>query len=65
MARLVKSRKKQNKEKRRCKRCGNKLESGNFRWCDDCLKLFREEYKDAEPISEYEIHALPSIIDDN
>ncbi len=64
MARLKKSRK-QKKEERYCKRCGEKLEEGNFWWCEKCRRELKTEYKDADPISDYELHFLPSVIDDN
>lgn len=64
MARL-KKRRKPNKEDKPCKRCGKILEEGNFRWCDNCQKELKLEYKDQDPISEYELHYLPSLINND
>lgn len=64
MAKLKKHRKPQ-REKRYCRRCGKILEEGNFRWCDTCQTKLKAEYKDQDPTSDYQIHYLPSIINDD
>lgn len=65
MARLKKSRS-QNKEKRYCKRCNGELEEGNFRWCNECQRRLRAEYKDSDPISDQvALHYLPSTVKDD
>jgi len=48
--------KRKNKEGKRCKRCGEVLSEGHFRWCSKCLDRFQQEYKHSDPVSDYKIH---------